>query len=505
MKLPDVWARGLSASAIAESLFEDEVDGVALLNLAGTVQRANQRYWTLLPGQPGVACWAALPAEVGRELSASLRSGRPAGQTAVLDRGTPLSLRLTLLPIAGRGAVLRVSDQTRAQELEDRLGQAQRLQAVGELAGGIAHDFNNLLTAILGATDDLRVRLSDDSDRAELAQIRQSAERGADLVRHLLAFSRQQTMLPRVVPLNRTVRETATLLQRLLGPAVRLDLKLEEPGRDVCIDPSQLLRVLTNLAVNAGHAMPGGGTVSIATGHRLLLRAETFGGDKVPPGRYATLCVSDTGAGIPADILPRIFEPFFTTRREAGGTGLGLSTVHGIVRQSGGYMAVQSEAGQGTRFDILFPRYEGTPLWQAEPPVPVRPLEERAAGHSRTLLLVDDEAPVRRLAERVLTRAGWQVVAAPSAEDALDMVDGGDLGSALGCLVSDVVMPGMDGIALVRRLRSTRPGLPAILMSGYADAALRRSLTADDISFLPKPFAMSELTAALAGLLKHAA
>ena len=275
---------------------------------------------------------------------------------------------------------------------------------------------------------------------------------------------------------------------------------MEEPGRQVRIDPTQLSQVLTNLAVNARNAMGKGGQLTIATGHQLILQPEQRRGETVPPGRYVRLSVADTGSGIPPEILPRIFEPFFTTRREAGGTGLGLSTVHGIVRQSGGYMDVQTAPGQGTRFDILFPRYEDATAWQA-PTAPQAAPPPVRKHVSRTLLLVDDDAPIRALAERVLTRAGWNVVAATSAEDALDLVELGELGPALACVISDVVMPGLDGPSLVRTLRDSQPGLPAILMSGYADATLREALQAQDILFLGKPFAMAELKAQLGNML----
>ncbi len=504
MRLPELWTRGVQSSAIAESLFADETDGVALLDAEGRVERANVRFGVLSGARDAQPAWTVLPSAVAGTLRTALRGGRSATVTAtVTQAGIRRVLRLSLLPIADHGGLLRVSDYTHEQDLEEQLCQSQRLQAVGELAGGIAHDFNNLLTAILGAADDLRTRSERAADREDLVQIRESAERGATLVRHLLAFSRQQTLQPRVVKLNEAVRDTYSLLHRLLGAGVELILELEEPGREVRIDPTQLAQVLMNLSVNARNAMAAGGRVTIASGHRLMLRPEAFAGELVPAGRYASLSVADTGAGIPPDILPRIFEPFFTTRRDTGGTGLGLSTVHGIVRQSGGFMAVESTPGQGTRFDILLPRHEEPALWQAEPAA--APAIAVRSPVSRTLLLVDDEAAVRRLAERVLTRAGWNVIAAPSAEDALELVEGGELGQVLGCVVSDVVMPGMHGPNLVGHLRRIWPGLPAILMSGYADASLRNSLTAADISFLHKPFAMAELTEALARLSCEAA
>ncbi len=487
-------------AAIAETVFLDQADGVAVLDSDGQVLRSNPRFTALTGATEGEHAWATLPKQASA-LQTKLRDGRQEQITVSRTAdGVRRSLRLVLLPVSPSGALLRVTDITRECDMEEQLGQAQRLQAVGELAGGIAHDFNNLLTAIIGATEDLQSRADGrPDDTADLRMVRDSADRGAALVRHLLAFSRQQTLQPRVLALNEAVRALVKLLERLLGAGVRLELALEEPGRQIKIDPTQLDQVLINLAVNARHAMPAGGKLRIATGHELKLSQESLGGETVPPGRYVRLCVEDTGTGIPADVLPRIFEPFFTTRRDAGGTGLGLSTVHGIVRQSGGYMTVHSVQDEGTRFDILLPRHEDTAIWHAAPTVsaPV----SRAPRLSRTLLLVDDEAPVRRLAERVLQRAGWQVVAAACAEDALELVEAGGLRNALACVISDVVMPGLDGPALVRALREGQAGLPAILMSGYADASLRRDLQAADIRFLAKPFGMGDLTGVLRDLL----
>jgi len=493
-------AQNLQAADIAEAVFQDEVDGVALLDAQGIVLRANARLRALLGPVQGALAWAELPAQAAGALAEALRTGRACAAAATLDqRGARHALRLALLPIHRGGGLLRVTSDTHEQAIEDQLGQAQRLQAVGELAGGIAHDFNNLLTAIIGTTDDMRARSGSDVDREDLAQIRASAERGAALVRQLLAFSRQQTLQPRVISLNDAIRNAALLLERLLGSGVTMALRLEEPERMVCIDPTQLDQVLVNLAVNASHAMPEGGKLTISSTPRLVLRPEKFGGDMLPPGRYACLSVSDTGQGIAPEVLPRIFEPFFTTRREKGGTGLGLSTVHGIVRQSGGYMSVESVLGAGTTFRILLPRHEDPALWRGGTPAEAAPPAPLASG-GRTILLVDDEAPVRRLAEKALTREGWRVITANSAEDALETVARANPGHELACVVSDVVMPGMDGPALVRRLRQQWPGLPSILMSGYADAGLRQSLQAADIFFLAKPFGMNDLTRAAGAL-----
>jgi two-component system cell cycle sensor histidine kinase/response regulator CckA len=420
----------------------------------------------------------------GRVLAA-LRDGAACTvEGAVGDRPARLSLAL----LGGGQALLTVADAAQEQVLRDQLLQAQRMQAVGHLAGGIAHDFNNLLTAILGAADDLAARPGMAvEEAADLTQIRESATRGAALVRQLLAFGRQQTLRPTVVSVNDAIRRATALLQRLLPDDIELVLELEEPGRNVRVDPTQFDQVLVNLAVNAGHAMQGGGRLTIASFHAILLRPSPAGPETIPPGRYAVIEVRDTGSGIDAATLPHIFEPFFTTRRAEGGTGLGLSTVHGIVRQSGGYLTVSSEVGRGTCFRITLPRDE-SPL----PAAVVRPVVAPRVARTGPVLLVEDEGAVRRLAERALLRAGWQVVAAGTGQEAVARAPEG-----LACVVSDVVMPGMDGPALVQALRQRQPGLPAILMSGYADAAQRHAMAASDIRFLAKPFAMLDLVEAV--------
>jgi len=408
-----------------------------------------------------------------------------------------------------------MSRQALAPPEDDEQAAAARLRAVGALAGGIAHDFNNLLTAIAGSAEAALSRAPGNDAAAELRQVMESAGRGAALVKQLLAFARQQALRPRVVALNAAVGGMAELLGRLLGSRVRLNVALEDPGRRVKIDPTQLDQVIMNLALNARDAMPEGGALTIRTGHAVVLRPEPIGNEILPAGRWAMLEVVDSGAGIPAEVVPRIFEPFFTTRRDQGGTGLGLSTVHGIVRQSGGFIAVESKCGQGpghgTTFRIWLPRHDGP----ADPELPISllaipavaaPAEASLApaapapGMGRQLvLLVEDEVPLLRLAERALKRAGFDVMSAGSAEEALEMLDGGGLQPQ--ALVSDVVMPGLDGLQLATRLRARDPDLPVLLVSGYAEAALERDLSAERLRLLSKPYSLSDLVSELRSIL----
>jgi two-component system cell cycle sensor histidine kinase/response regulator CckA len=386
--------------------------------------------------------------------------------------------------------------------------QERRLRVVGQLAGGIAHDFNNLLTAILGAADAILGRGETPADTvADAQQIRRGVERGAALVRQLLAFSRQQTLQPRVVAVNAAIEDAARLLRRLLGARIVLTLALEQPGRRVMVDPGQLDQVLLNLAVNARDAMAEGGTLTLASGHATLYRPRLAGADTIPPGRYVTITVADSGVGIAEADMPRIFEPFFTTKHAPGtsglggtghggtglgGTGLGLPTVLGIVRQSGGFLEVASAVGVGTKMMVYLPRHAAVEA-DAVPPRP--PAPAATGGGGRVVLVVEDEAAVRLVLARALTRAGWRVLAAETAESALEMLQSSAESpeSQLSVVVSDVVMPGMDGPALVRAVRRICPGVPAVMVSGYAEPALRQDLASADIAFLAKPYATAEL------------
>ena len=514
---------------LLQVLVQESSVGIAIIDQAGklirvndTLQRMVDRGCDLSAGGPvqGLFCQQRQE-EVWDELAPALQGRRPARSFITMLRGKggvseqTVEVSVVALREADEtvsGAVLQLTDISAQKRLEAQLAQSQKLQAVGQLAGGIAHDFNNLLTAIIGAADEALARgLPEDDTVEDLEQIRTSAGRGAALVRQLLAFGRQQTLQPRAVSINDAVENLTGLLRRLLGSTIRLELELEHPGRTVRVDPTQLDQVLVNLAVNARDAMSEGGQLTLRTGHITLYRALIRGEETIPPGRYVMVEVQDTGTGIPPEVLPRIFDPFFTTRRERGGSGLGLSTVHGIIRQSDGFLAVDSLLGKGTRIRIYLPRHDGDamaiprlpvsgPAAVAEPaapepaPIPVAP-KPTPAG--RTVLLVDDEDGVRRLAARALAKEGWTVLSAESGEAALTLLAEQGPGATLSAILSDVVMPGMDGPSLVRAVRALQPGLPAILASGYAEEAVRGDLAAEDIAFLPKPYTLKAMLAAV--------
>ncbi len=491
---------------LARALLDSASPGLALLDGEYTIRAWNPELARIagptLPLREGMAAVSLVLPEARDGVAAALDAGR-AVEAALAAAGAPrVALELRPLPSAAFAGLLRVSPAGELSEGAEKAA-AGRLQSVGALAGGIAHDFNNLLTAIGGSAEAALSRAPMSDAAPELRQVQESAARGAALVKQLLAFARQQALRPRVVELNDRVAEMGNLLRRLLGSRVRLTIALEEPGRRVRIDPTQLDQVVMNLALNARDAMPDGGVLRIATGHALVLRAEPIGQEVLPPGRYATLEVADSGGGIPPEALPRIFEPFFTTRREQGGTGLGLSTVHGIVRQSGGFIAVESRVGGGTTFRIWLPRHDGVAEAQpASPPAAaVAPAAPAATlpPPSAAVLLVEDEPPLLKLADRALRRAGFEVLTAGSAEEALEMLEAG--APAPLALVSDVVMPGMDGLELAQKLRERDPELPVLLVSGYAEAALGRDLSAERIRLLPKPYGLADLVAELRSLL----
>ncbi|HYT04960.1 MAG TPA: response regulator [Gemmatimonadales bacterium] len=375
-------------------------------------------------------------------------------------------------------------DVTERVQLEQQLRQAQKMEAVGRLAGGVAHDFNNILTAITGYADLLAEDLPPgDPRRQDAAEIRKAAERAAGLTRQLLAFSRQQVLQSRVLDPNALVSELEKMLHRLLGEDVRLATRLPPGVGHVKADPGQLEQVIMNLVVNSRDAMPNGGQLTIETANVEL--DEAYAREHYParPGPYVMVAVSDTGTGMNDEVQAHLFEPFFTTKERGKGTGLGLATVYGIVQQSGGFIWVYSELGHGTTFKIYLPRVDeptGATARETARETPV-------VGGTETVLLAEDEAPVRAVARQVLERHGYTVLEAPSAEAALDVAE--RYSGTIHLLLTDVIMPGLSGRDLAVRLATLRPEARVIYMSGYTDDAItRHGVLEPGLAYVQKPF-----------------
>jgi two-component system cell cycle sensor histidine kinase/response regulator CckA len=385
-----------------------------------------------------------------------------------------------------------LSDATQLKTLEAQFVQSQKMQAIGQLAGGVAHDFNNLLTAISGHCDLLLLRHDQgDADYSDLIQINQNSNRAAALVGQLLAFSRKQTLRPEVLDMRDTLSDLTHLLNRLVGEKVSLTLSHDPVLKSIRADKRQLEQVLMNLVVNARDAMPDGGEIRIETESRTLITPMNRERVTVPVGEYVTVRVVDHGTGISADKLQKVFEPFFTTKRTGEGTGLGLSTAYGIVKQTGGYIFVDSKLGEGTCFTLLFPVIVDS---IDKPTVPKKEKTISAPNHGDGLiLLVEDEAPVRAFASRALRLRGYTVLEADSAEAALKTLEDESLNIDL--FVTDVVMPGKDGPSWVKEAMLVRPDVRVVFVSGYAEDKLSDTQAKIPNSvFLPKPFSLNELT-----------
>lgn len=404
----------------------------------------------------------------------------------------PVALTVGRAPgIDGPAVVLSVKDNREQVKLEKQIAQATKMQAVGQLAGGVAHDFNNILTAVIGYCDLMLLRHTPgDSDFDDINQIRQNANRAANLVRQLLAFSRQQTLRLQLIQVSDIVGELSHLLKRLLGETVTLHVKHGRNLAPVRADPGQMEQVIVNLAVNARDAMDDGGELTISTFAISAHETRKLDREGMPPGEYVAIAVKDTGTGIPADILAKIFEPFFTTKEVGRGTGLGLSTVYGIVKQSGGFIFADSEVGVGTTFTIYLPAQDATAEDDTVSNL-AREHEGDPWGQGK-ILLVEDEAMVRAVAERALTRKGYEVLTAAHGEEALDLLE--RLPDGVDLLISDVVMPTMDGPTLVGHARQRFPDLRIIFMSGYAEEQLRKSIDVPGVAFLAKPFSVQDLS-----------
>jgi two-component system cell cycle sensor histidine kinase/response regulator CckA len=407
--------------------------------------------------------------------------------------GSVITVRLNGRPVrAPDGAIecfeFIVDDVTEQRALEERLRQTQKMEAVGRLAGGIAHDFNNLLTAILGSVDFLRRALGPEHpEHAETEEIQKAAVRAADLTRQLLAFSRQQVLAPKVLDVDALVTNLEKMLRRLIGEDVELRFVAKASRAAVLADPGQLEQVIVNLVVNARDAMPRGGKLTIETATVDLDAGYAWEHGTVEPGRYVMLAVSDTGVGIDRAAQARLFEPFFTTKEFGKGTGLGLATVYGIVKQSGGYIWVYSEPGQGATFKVYLPRVEpaGEPVAAPQPPA-------RALGGTETILLAEDEAAVRNLARRVLEKHGYKLLLAATGRDGVQVAE--QHAGPIDLLVTDVVMPEMGGRELAQRLTALQPGLKVLFLSGYTDDAIVHHGVLDaGVAFLQKPFKPDDL------------
>jgi two-component system cell cycle sensor histidine kinase/response regulator CckA len=405
--------------------------------------------------------------------------------------GTLIDVDIEAQPItfAGRPARLVLArDVTARRQLEDQLRQAQKMEAVGQLAGGIAHDFNNLLTAILGCTQLLlHATPPEDARREDVEEIKNAGLRAAELTRQLLAFSRRQVLAPKLLDLNAVVANMDKMLRRLIGEDVALATELAADLGPVSADPGQLEQVLLNLAVNARDAMPQGGRLTIATANVLLTEEYAERHHRLPPGHYVLLAVSDTGIGMDEATQKHLFEPFFTTKEVGKGTGLGLATVYGIVKQSGGYIWVYSEPDHGTTVRVYLPRVPGA----AEPLPAAEPAPELRRG-TETVLLVEDATPVRTLARKSLENCGYRVLDAADGRAALEL--SAHHAGGIDILVTDVVMPGMSGRELAERLAPLRPGMRVLYTSGYTDDAMvHQGVLRSGVAFLQKPFVPESL------------
>ncbi len=488
-----------------EKLYDEAPVGIAMLTADGTIKNANQMLVGMLgmpgPSINGRALAHFVPPEQKDRLQGWMRQLQGAAGSARGDKfieipmkGTAdLVVQIFARPLkSGNGHVLHIIDMTDRKNLERQFTQSQKMQAVGQLAGGIAHDFNNLLTAMIGFCDLLLLRHKPgDPSFADIMQIKQNANRAANLVRQLLAFSRQQTLQPRILDMTDVLSELSHLIRRLIGVNIELQQSHGSELGLIRADQGQMEQVLVNLVVNARDAMPGGGKLFVRTQNMTNHQGISLANDEtLPPGEWVKIEVEDTGTGIAPDVLPRIFEPFFSTKDVGAGTGLGLATVHGIVAQTGGFIDVRSTLGRGTAFIVYLPRHSADGATKDAAPAAEEKAEVSDLTGSSTILLVEDEDAVRTFSARALSNKGYNVMDAPGGVEALRLLE--EKQSPPDLLITDVMMPEMDGTTLAKQVKAKYPTIKIIFISGYAEDKFKEHL-GDAVWFLPKPFTLKQL------------
>jgi signal transduction histidine kinase len=488
-------------------LFTEGISGNFLADAEGRVTDANPAFLGLVGARPGDEPPSLDRLFRDRAAWESFRTGLFSARRLELvelplrsvDGKEILVLANAALLLDADGGVSGIqgelTDTTERRRLEERLLQAQKMEAIGRLAGGIAHDFNNILTAVLGYANLLGEELPDLGEaREDLEGIKKAAARASNLTRQLLAFSRRQPATPRIVDLNALIQDTERMLARLISDDVSLGLDLRAIPASVLADPVQIEQILLNLVVNAKDAMPDGGSILITTRSESLPAPRSVGLDTLAPGDYVVLDVCDTGQGIALGIVDRIFEPFFTTKPKEKGTGLGLSTVYGIAKQSGGAVGVESKPGAGADFSVWLPLVPGVGSIE-EREEEASPMADAVPG--ATILFVDDDESLRALVARQLVRRGYRVLVAANAGEALLIAE--SYGRPIDLLVTDAVMPLMDGYSLARRVETLIPTIGVLVVSGQPE---RSTALSDGVAagrnFLAKPFSEAELAAAVA-------
>lgn len=495
--------RGL-ALAHVEQLLSTLPLGLALVDRDGRFLFANDAFARVLNVEPSKLPSYPGDLVIAEDKGAVLDSIRRYGSGAMTSGDIAIRLKeqpdevigLSIAGVRGLGeaaVLLGLKDNSEEITLKRQLAQQTKMESIGQLAGGVAHDFNNILTAIIGYCDLMMLRHQPgDGDYDDIQQIKNNSNRAASLTRQLLAFSRQQTLRPQILQLANVVADVSSLLKRLLGETVRLEVHHGRGVGQVRADPGQLEQVIINLGVNARDAMPKGGVVHISTAAVSQHEVMAMGSEVLPIGDYVQLSVEDSGVGIPKENLAKIFEPFYTTKEVGKGTGLGLSTVYGIVKQSGGFIFADSTPAKGTRIDIFLPVHRG------EAPAPDTSKREfykpKDLWGSGRVLVVEDEDMVRAVAERALVRQGYVVETASDGEQALEMFAEG---KRYDLVVSDVVMPNMDGPTMAHKLRATYGEIRLLFMSGYAEEQLRETISLDNVSFLAKPFSVQQIAEAV--------